>query len=90
MSSSRQLVFSPRVPDLEWTAGSRQFTFIVRRTAQGYRGFLQTWSNSSQSYLVEDVPFGSSDTYFASLEEAEAACQVRFEQALRWSHQGNG
>ena len=89
MSTSRHLIFQPRTPDLEWTAGSRQFTLIIRRTDRGYRAFLQTWANSSESYLVEDVPFGSKDVCFATREEAETACQVRFEQALRWSHQGN-
>jgi hypothetical protein len=90
MSSSRHLVFQVRVPDVEWTAGSHQLTLIIRRTEHGFRAFLQTWSKATNSYILEDVPYGSPDTYFATQDEAETACQVRFEQALRWSHMGNG
>jgi type IV pilus biogenesis protein CpaD/CtpE len=89
MSSSRLLVFTPRLPDLEWIAASRQLTFIVRRTDHGYRAFLQTWSNASHSYIHEDIPYGSPDVYFATQIEAETACQMRYEQALRWRHMGN-
>jgi len=89
MSSSRLLVFVPLLAELEWTAASRHLTFIIRRTEHGYRAFLQTWSNASHSYIHEDIPFGSPDTYFATQVEAEVACQVRYEQALRWDHTGN-
>ena len=86
MSSSRHLVFTPRIRDMEWTAGSHQLTVIIRKTAHGYRAFLQTWSQTTHSYVVETIPYGAPDTFFASLEEAETACQTRYEQALRWRH----
>ena len=86
MSSSRLLVFTPRIANIEWAAGTHTLTLIIRQTDRGYLGFLQTWSVATRTYSVHSVPFDQPETFFATKEEAEAACQIRYEQELRWSH----
>ena len=84
MSSAHLLVFTPRIPGTEWFAGSNLHTLVIRRGSGGFRAFIHTWSDESQAFVTEAIPFGSSDTVFASREDAEIACQVRYEQARRW------
>lgn len=89
MSSARLLVFVPQHPGKSWAAGSDVFTLIVRKTNCGYVAFLQKWSNQALSYTVDNIlPEDGTHPFFSTQQQAEAACQKRYEQELRWSHRG--
>lgn len=82
------LVFKPRHADQEWTAASRFMTLIVRKTDGGFAAFLHKWSDGTRSPVAESVAGQDGSLLFRTREQAEAACQKRYEQELRWMHRG--
>jgi hypothetical protein len=86
MSSFRTLVFRELDHGKAWSVTSHDITLIVRKTPKGYLAFLQKWSVEANAFTMDAVSVDGQEMLFPSREAAEAACQLRYEQELRWMH----
>jgi hypothetical protein len=89
-SSFRALVFTAHQPGKEWVASGHDMTLIVRRTETGFVGFIKRWSATANTLVIESISTNGQLTIYPTIEEAENACQKRYEQEVRWKYTRSG